>query len=381
MMRLGRAVLGGMVAFGLLAAVPAAVFAAQPSCGDTLTANTTLTADLDCSAYNGNALTMGHNRIVLNLNGHTIWGFVGADSDYGVYTDGYNHTVIKNGVVADFNLGVYVYRSQDTTVKNVEVYGEPADTSSTNVYVYYGVGNLLSGLNLHDAYYGVESYGTADLQMTGSTVAENYYGVYTEYDSQDLFQANTFKNNYYGIYDDYSGSNRYMSNTSKNNDSYGFYIDCDSYGKVTMSNNVAKNNGSDGFYTYDCYDNASYAPGTGGVMSGNTSTGNAGYGFYDYYMINSTWTSNTSKNNDSDGFYIEYPSGYTMTYNVANGNAGDGFYFYDNYSSGYYNAYKVSNNKANNNDSWGFDADYGVPGKGNTATGNGSGNCDNVRCN
>ena len=381
MSRFRHAVLGGMVAFGLLAAVPAAVFAAQPACGDTLTSNTTLTADLDCSAYAGNALTMGHNSVVLDLNGHTIWGFTGADSYYAVYTNSYNHTVVKNGTLANDSYGVYIYHSNDTLVKNVETYGETADPSSSGVGNDYGSGNRVIGLNSHDVYYGYWSEDAANSQLLNSTISAAYYGVYTEYDSHDRFQGNTIKNSVYGFYDDYSGNNRYISNTAKNNSAEGFYLDCDTYGVVTLMNNVAMNNGDEGFYLYYCYQTNGYAPGSGSTISGNTASGNSSYGFFDEYSINAVWTGNTATNNDSEGFYMEYPGGDMMTGNKANGNSSDGFYFYDNYSSGYYNLYKFSNNTANNNDSYGFDADYGVPGKGNTAHGNSSGNCYNVRCN
>ena len=381
MRKLGRIAVGGMVAFGLMSAVPAAVFAAQPACGDTLTSNTTLTADLDCSGTDSTGVYMGKNGIVLDLNGYTIWGFTGADSDTGVDTNGYNHTTIKNGAIANFGTGVYASYVQDTLVKNVEVYGELADTSSEGIYFYYGAGNRAINVNLHDLYYAFDTEYTADSQLLNSTAVENEYAVYAYYDSHDRFQSNKLNNNAYGAYDEYSGNNRYTSNTAKNNTYEGFYVYCDSYGIVTLKNNVAMNNGSEGFYTYDCYADNGYAPGNGSVFTGNTASGNASEGFYDYYSINSVWTGNTATNNDGGGIYVDYPGGFTMTSNVANGNGANGFYFYDNYSSGYYNLYNFSNNKANNNDLYGFDADYGVPGKGNTGHGNSSGNCYNVRCN
>src|SRR5579883_1710570 len=40
------------------------------SCGDTVTANTTLTADLNCVASSG--LIIGANNVTIDLNGHTI---------------------------------------------------------------------------------------------------------------------------------------------------------------------------------------------------------------------------------------------------------------------------------------------------------------------
>jgi hypothetical protein len=383
MRRLGRAVLGGMVAFGLLSAVPAAVFAAQPSCGDTLTSNTTLTADLDCSGYTGTALSMGKNKVVLDLNGHTIWGYAGSDTYTGVDTNGYHKTVIKNGTIANAGYAIYVSYSNETLIKNVEISGEVADSSSEGIYVYYGVSNQAVNVNIHDVYYGFDTEYAANSKLLNSKIHDVGYGIYTYYDSHDLFKGNVIDGaTQYGAYDYYSGNQRYVANTAKNGGSYGYYLDCETYGIVTLKNNVATNNSGDGFYMYECYaDSSSWAPGTGAVVSGNTSTGNGGYGFYDYYSINSTWTNNVAKNNDSEGFYVEYPGGDSFTYNKANHNGGDGFYFYENYGSGYYNVFKFSWNTANYNDSYGFDADYGMPGKGNKAKGNGSTNCYNVRCN
>ena len=74
-----RMALSVILALGVLGAIPGVALAAQPSCGDTLYVNTTLTGDLDCSAYGGTALYMGKKGITLNLNGYTIWGFTGDD--------------------------------------------------------------------------------------------------------------------------------------------------------------------------------------------------------------------------------------------------------------------------------------------------------------
>src|SRR2546423_11409696 len=57
-------------AAGLAAAVlPGTPAWASPSCGSTLTTNTTLTADLVCA---GDGLIIGADGITLNLGGHTI---------------------------------------------------------------------------------------------------------------------------------------------------------------------------------------------------------------------------------------------------------------------------------------------------------------------
>jgi hypothetical protein len=379
--RIGRSALGGIVAAGMLSALPAAALAAQPSCGDTLTSNTTLTADLDCSAYNGNALTMGKNKVVLDLNGHTIWGPLGADTASGVNTNGYNKTVVKNGTIANVYVGVYVYGSNQTLVKNVEVYGETADSGPAGIEVQYGAGNEIKNVRVHDTSYGILLDYTANTHILNSEVWGTDYGITTYYDSRARIQGNLVHGSSYAFWDQHGGGNRFIGNVSRDNLSEGFYIDCDGTGKVILKNNVAKDNFEDGFLINQCSDNGSWIPGSGSVFSGNLAEGNGKDGFDDYVSYNSVWTNNVARNNGENGFNIDGPGGYTMTYNVANRNGADGFYFSENYGSGNYNLFKFSHNKANNNDSWGYDADYGVPSKANKAKGNGSGNCYNVRCN
>src|SRR5687767_8185206 len=98
-----RAVVGLIVALGMLGLVPGTVFAAQPVCGQVLMANTTLTGDLDCSAVNSDGLRLGKDGIVLDLNGYTIIGFAGAGDDRGAYPIDVNHTKVKNGTIRDFD--------------------------------------------------------------------------------------------------------------------------------------------------------------------------------------------------------------------------------------------------------------------------------------
>src|SRR5437867_4217274 len=121
-----RFVFIGLVACGLLLVVGQASakkppLSPQPGCGDTLYANTTLSADVDCSGYNGTALYMGKNGITLDLNKHTIWGFTGNDSRDGVDTNGYNMDTITNGTIANFGDDVYLYYSSNTKVTKLKL--------------------------------------------------------------------------------------------------------------------------------------------------------------------------------------------------------------------------------------------------------------------
>ncbi|MEP7378586.1 MAG: NosD domain-containing protein [Chloroflexota bacterium] len=381
-----RATLGVVLALGMLSAIPGVAFAAQPSCGDTLMANTTLTADLDCSGYGGDALTFGKKGITLNLGGYTIWGPVGGDGQNGIDTNYKKHVTIKHGTVSNFNTNVYLNQSVGGTVKNVTTTNNGND-SSTGVYISYGVGNVLTNVDSDGNYYGFYFYGSAANWLTSSSVINSTYGIYSEYDSNDHVSGNYFEYSYAGIYDDYSSHNVY-SNNKANGDAlggyYGFYLNCDDYGWVKVLNNETWGNDDGyGFYTYYCYDysNQQY----GSTFTGNYSHDNVdgSYGFYDYYSINSTWTGNVSKRNDSYGFYLDYPNAW-FNNNVANWNGNDGIYAVDNYGTGYGNFLSFRNNTANNNDSYGITADYGIANaSGNMAHGNGNSpdDCYNVDCN
>ena len=425
-----RLVLGVTLALGLLGAIPGVAFAAQPSCGDTLMTNTTLSADLDCSAYVGDALTIGKNGITLNLNGHTITGLTGDDGVDGVFIAQHKNVTVTNGTIEGFGVGVYVDHGIQDKVTWLTINGEAADTDDVGVDVNYGVGNKIAHVTTTGVTTGVNSYASASNTFSDNDLTSDEYGVYTEYESYDTFSHNQ-AHAPYGFYDDYSGSLKYMNNTA-NGGTDGFYVDCDGYGVVTLSGNTANDNSTYGFYLYDCGPDNNAGPNRSFVQ-GNTANGNEfgvyiecdGYGvvtvtgntanhnnsqgfysyecyetsnlvvssvfknntanwnnlgFYDYYTTNATWTMNTANHNSGDGFELDYPGGSTITSNVANHNGDTGLDLIDAVSAGYGGPSTVSWNTANRNDS-GMVSDYGVPGHGNTARHNATQDCTNVICN
>jgi parallel beta-helix repeat protein len=89
-------ILAAVVALALaLGAVPAA---AQPACGEVITEDTTLTADLDCGGpVNRDApLTIGADGITLDLGGHTLSGVTG----YRIINQGHDNVTIRNGRIS-----------------------------------------------------------------------------------------------------------------------------------------------------------------------------------------------------------------------------------------------------------------------------------------
>jgi parallel beta-helix repeat protein len=382
-----RATLGVVLALGMLGVVPSVVLAAQPSCGDTITHDTTLTADLDCTGLGGGAgIYFGVKNITLNLNGHTIWGPVGDDSTTGVDTNYKKNVTVKNGTIADFGYyGVLANYTVAGTFKNLKVQGEDADRNQDiGIYVYYGADNTSSGNTMKNVYYGFYGYGSGGNWFTNNRMTDVTYGLYDEYENGDHWTGNYTEYDYAGFYEDYSGNQVFSGNTANggpDSGSYGFYFDGDDYGWYKITNNVAKNNGSYGFYTYYLYESDN-AAGPISQITGNKSNHNE-YGFYDEESQYANYSNNTANHNEEDGFYM-YDSGYVhLNGNTANDNGSDGIYLYDNYTP-YYSPATANNNTTNDNDSYGIEADYGMPGAtGNVAHDNGNApdDCWNINCN
>lgn len=100
MRRLRSLVVGLGLFTAMLAGVPAASAA---SCGDVLTANTTLAADLTCS---GTAFFIGAPGIVLDLDGHTL---TGDGSGAGVFEGaGLGGFTVRNGTIENFEFGIHI---------------------------------------------------------------------------------------------------------------------------------------------------------------------------------------------------------------------------------------------------------------------------------
>jgi parallel beta-helix repeat protein len=100
--------------------------AAPVSCGDTITADTTLHQNLVNCPNNG--IVIGANGVTLNLNGHLVDGdgtpASGCDSetefcDVGVVNDGHDGVTVKQGSVREFLYGVFVGRARHNRVLGI----------------------------------------------------------------------------------------------------------------------------------------------------------------------------------------------------------------------------------------------------------------------
>ena len=113
-----------LIVGGCLGLGAGAASASHVSCGDTITADTTLDSDLvDCP---DNGIVIGADGITLDLNGHTIDGdgVLGCDEfyacDFGVdNTAGYDRVTIENGSIRDFATAVVVLDAGDNRLRRL----------------------------------------------------------------------------------------------------------------------------------------------------------------------------------------------------------------------------------------------------------------------
>ena len=91
-------------------------FAEDVECGATITTNTVLTNDLDCSAYNGTALTLSNGgRLDLNLK-----KVIGNNDITCIKIEG-NDAWVGNGIIRECKRGILIEQSARSTVINVAV--------------------------------------------------------------------------------------------------------------------------------------------------------------------------------------------------------------------------------------------------------------------
>jgi len=113
-----------VLAAGFVSAGPAEAGPRPLSCGAVLTADTRLQSDLlDCP---GSGLVIGSDDITVDLAGHTVDG-LGSAAPFGSTgiddSGGYDHVVIKNGSVREFDEGVVLVGTSRNVIRGLGVSG------------------------------------------------------------------------------------------------------------------------------------------------------------------------------------------------------------------------------------------------------------------
>lgn len=168
---------GVVIALG----VPAAQ-AGSPalSCGDTITINTTLTADLGPCPDVG--LNINANAITLDLNGHTISGDGSGSFSYGILSTSNSNVVIDStggkGTVKNFEAGVFINGGGSNVVRHLRVInnvGSVASGQGAGIIVASEVGDVVEKniVARNGPFEGIAVFNGADNLIAHNDVHDN----------------------------------------------------------------------------------------------------------------------------------------------------------------------------------------------------------------
>jgi hypothetical protein len=110
-------------AAALAVAVPQAAAAKSPSCGSTITKDTTLTKDI--TGCPGIGLKIGADGITLDLDGHTVSAAAERNPKaHGILNEGHDGVTIRGGTVSGFGAyGVRLSHADDNVVRDMRMAG------------------------------------------------------------------------------------------------------------------------------------------------------------------------------------------------------------------------------------------------------------------
>ncbi|WP_326558789.1 right-handed parallel beta-helix repeat-containing protein [Micromonospora sp. NBC_01796] len=145
-----------------VSATPASAVAAPPvRCGDTITRDVTLRADLRCT---GDALVIGANGVTVDLNQHVISG--PRTSGVGITATQRSGLRIRNGAIIDFAWGVTLDSTRNTVIENVRLLRNGSDSPGDDGGVQ---AESVSGLRIDDGAIEAVASGTPAVVATNST--------------------------------------------------------------------------------------------------------------------------------------------------------------------------------------------------------------------
>ena len=119
-MRLARITLVLTATAVLALIVGPSAFGSHVSCGQTLTQDTTLDADLNCS---GDGLQIGGNGVDLDLNGYTIRGGRSGSGIRGFQGFGPSDLTVHGGTIRNFEFAIRLTRAANSRISNLVIDG------------------------------------------------------------------------------------------------------------------------------------------------------------------------------------------------------------------------------------------------------------------
>jgi parallel beta-helix repeat protein len=256
-----RTALSILAATALIAVSSAALggtsaFARTVSCGDTITADTTLHHDLtDCV---GNGLVIGADNIRLNLNGHTIDGNdtddcanTGASScDSGVdNAAGHSGVIIEGGTVQQFELGVDALNASHDVLSHIATSGNAIGLQ----LVQTTASRIVDGSATDNRFVGVLLlHFSDDNEIRNNAISGSTFpGLVLDESSRNRVERNVIEGNDQGIASSRGDHNDFRRNVVSHN--LGSAISADQGVGNRVSENLIADNG-DGITVGDARD-------------------------------------------------------------------------------------------------------------------------------
>ena len=365
----------------VLAAILSIVLGAPPAhanhvaCGATITADTTLDADLlDCP---NNGIVIGADDITLDLNDHLVDGD-GSEfkecpkdepCDIGVVNEGHDGVVVKDGSTREFAVGVLLSRAGQNTLRGIssskhEFFGALVGGSSDSAIRNSSLSN-----NVAPEGDGLGLFGSEQIRVVGNTIRDNPGpGIHVEDSTGSVIRRNAMVDNGPAILVEASG-NQVRQNRVKGGG--GILVGPPGDDNVVVGNRISR-----------AYDSLAIENGSGNLVARNVvldARGGAGIrlgiGSPPFGGANNVVRRNLVRGAQEDAFHVYEKDGRSrLRRNVAIGASDDGFEIESRSA-------KLIRNRARRNDDLGIDAVTGVDARGNVARNNGDRRqCTNVPC-
>ena len=184
-----------IAAVGFIALSPGNAVAAPVSCGDTITADTTLHTDLTGCPVAG--LVIGADGITLDLNGHTITGSLSGDAGID-NSAGHDGVTIKNGAVRNFTNGVFLEHATGNRVQRLTLASDKSsDDADNGVLITDSDHNRIERNSISGAGNGVFLGNTTDSTVDRNRVSGvnvGGVGVYLFHADRNVVKRNALSN-------------------------------------------------------------------------------------------------------------------------------------------------------------------------------------------
>ena len=388
-----------VVALGVIVIPSVPLSADVLQCGDVITRDVTLEADLACQDHQ-DGLIIGASEVTVDLGGHTIYGPGDSLGGAGIVNEGHRHVTIRNGAINGFFLGVHLLGASESTVEDLVL--ERIAVSGISLYSASGntVRRITSRANAAwDPFQWVSVSESDHNEIVSNTFTRALEAIRVARSSSNTVARNSTSGAWVGIALEYSDTNEITSNTIIDGRYEGIRLSSSSGNSVTANTITDMGDLGDGvslIYDSDMNDisqntvsraqrgitveggGVTFAEGN--VVDRNRLSENAGVGIH---ILGNTAGAEVTRNvitgNGHTGIEVEAgSSGIWLAFNKTdrNGTAGqwDGIRIQAAGTT-------VAKNKAFFNSGYGISAVPGVvDAGGNRAKHNDAGQCLNIEC-